>query len=371
MMSGHLDMRPQGAGTTRMIDRLGTIQTTVNKVTVPENRFKMTGGTVRVFPAYPSVAQLVSVFSSTQSEQVFSNGNGPGSFQACPPNVADGGPDPVAQCANLPTGITNVVTTTQFFLTPNGAPDPTANGATSSTNMFTQTDVNEVPGLATGGGIGGRMQYSAGANQFGGTYQIFRKVQSLVSFCFNGGTRCSHQDRGGSIFWTPGKTCATSGGGGTAACSQGGWKQTRTPPRGVITTGAAFGTQGSIITPGNPKFTANGAPELGPQGPKNFAVGFPMTTGVIRMDDNVGTLNQAAPTAHFTAAGYDNRSGDGVIKVVGAAYVWGGTTGAVFPRSTSLYLKTGAASVAGPGILVALGILAGGYALRRRMGMKR
>ena len=79
-------------------------------------------------------------------------------------------------------------------------------------------------------------------------------------------------------------------------------------------------------------------------------------------------------TRHFTLSGYDNRNASGVgnIKLVAAAYAWGGTTGATYPRSTNLYLTTSPlAAVSGPGILVALGILAGGYTLRRRFVAKK
>ena len=164
-------------------------------------------------------------------------------------------------------------------------------------------------------------------------------------------------------------TCATDS--GAAACSQGGRKRTATPPRGLITTGAAFGPDGSIVTPGNTKFTANGNPEVGPIAPKRYAVGWPLTTGTVRMDDNIGTVNQPNPTAHFTAFGYDNRASDGYIKLVGASFAWGGTSGATYTRATQFWIAPGAAAVAGPGVLVALGILAGGYALRRKMLTKR
>jgi hypothetical protein len=370
MMLGHLRIGGIGRNPSRFPTVLGTIQTTNNgaTLTMPENRFKMTGEAVKVYPSYPAVAQVVSAYSTTQSEQAFRVGGGPGSFQACPPNVADGGPDPATQCANLPTGITNVVTTTTYFVTANGAPDPTANGATSSTNMFTATNVNAVPGLATGGGVGARAMYTAGPNQFGGTYHIFQKLQVVVSYCFNGGTRCSHRDQGTSDFWTPGGSCA---GGGVVSCSQGGQKRTGTPAPGVITTGAVFGVDGSIVTPGVPKLTPNGAPELGVAGPRLFRAGWPLTTGVVRMDDNVGTVNQANPTTHVTDAGYDNRHIDGYVKLVGASFGWGGSAGATYPRATALWISLGAASVSGPGILVALGIFAGGYALRRKMFMKR
>jgi len=342
LMSGHLDLRSPGVNPSRSFDATGVVTTANggNSLTVPANRFAKDGGTFRVFPGYPVVAQLVSTYTSTEATETFQAGGGPGSFKFCPPEPGAGGPS-AAFCAALPEGVP------QTFMT--------ANGATSTVGTK-----NSVPGTAQNG-VGAKLVYSAGSNQFGGTFRINRQAAGSVAFCNNTGPGaiCSVQLRSGSTPWTAGLPCDASG------CDQGGGDLTVMIAQGVVLISPMFGPQGSITDPG---MTGG----LGPVIPDRFGVGFPATTGSIRMDDNVGTVMEAPPTQtrHFTVAGYDNRNASGVgnIKLVSGSYAWGGSTGAVYPRNQNIYMSMSPlAAVSGPGILVAVGILAGGYALRRRI----
>ena len=349
LMSGHLDMRPLGVGPTRSLDKTGVVSTTNNgaTLTIPANRFATTGSTLRLFPAYPVVAQLISTFTSTEVATTFKAGGGPGAFQFCPDDPAHGGPDPTTECANLATGLNQTIMT--------------ANGGVSTVGTYNAVPANGGPE----GGVGARLIYTAGAAQFGGTFKINRVLQGSIAFCNNTdpGAVCTNQLRAGTRQWTPGGSCVATG------CNFGGHRETVMIPQGVVLISPSFGPNGSITDPG----IAGG---LGPNIPDSFGIGFPATTGSMRMDDNVGTTMETPPTLtrHFTVKGYDNRNASGVgnIKLVAAAYAWGGTTGATYPRTTSLYLTTSPlAAVSGPGILVALGVLGGGYALRRRMMAKK
>ena len=349
LMSGHIDMRPAGVGPTRAFDATGIVTTNNGVLNVPANRFATTGSTLRLFAAYPVVAQLFSTFTSTEAATTFKAGGGPGSFKFCPEDPAHGGPNPVTECANLGEGLNQTVMT--------------ANGGTSTVGTYNAVPANGGPE----GGVGAKLIYTAGTATFGGTFKINRVLQGSIAFCNNTmpGAICSNQLRGGTRLWTPGGSCNASG------CQSGGHRETVNVPQGVVIISPMFGPNGSITDMASTQMTGG----LGPAIPDSFGIGFPLTTGSMRMDDNVGTTGEVPPTLtrHFTVAGYDNRVlGVGNIKLVGAAYAWGGTTGATYPRTTSLYMTTSTlAAVSGPGILVALGILGGGYALRRRMIAKR
>jgi len=328
---------------------------------VDAGRFQRNGSGTRVFTFYPAVAEVVSSFSSAVPAATFSENNGPDSFEMCPPNAADGGPVP-ADCYALADGL--VVSTVVTNV------NTTANGATTTTMVPYNFTYNEVPGPP---GIGGKIEYTSGANQFGGTFSIIRATNVLVVACQgapNPGAICSNQLRAGTFPWVGGQPCTTAPVGATLPqCAYGGSAQTVVVPQGVVTVGPVFGTMGSIVVQG----TFPG--QLGPPQDSTFGVGFPMTTGRIRADDNIGTIMENFPvvTKKYTQVGYDNRtaSGGGNIKLVGGGMMWS-NGGATYPRTTRLYLKAGpVAPLAGPGILVALGILGGGFALRRRIMANR
>jgi len=367
-MTSHLDMRAGGTPPADIFDRTWLTTPTLPVGTdaavlkVAAGRFEKAGNGTRVFTFYPAVAEVISSFSTTQPAATFSEDGGPEAFEYCPPNADAGGPVP-ADCDALADGLSVNTTVTNV--------NTTANGLTTTSMVAYNFTYNEVPGPP---GVGGKLRYAQGANRFGGTFSLIQHDSALVVFCQgapNPGAICSNQLRAATNSWKPGQPCvATPVGATLPRCAYGGSPQTFVVPQGVITVGPVFGTMGSIVVPGtNPGL-------LGPPQNSTFGAGFPMSTGTIIADDNIGTVMEGFPVATkmFTQVGYDNRtsSGGGNIKLVGGAMFWGGSSGATYPRTSRLYLKAGpVAPLAGPGIFVALGILAGGYALRRRINSRR
>jgi hypothetical protein len=236
--------------------------------TVPQDFFDNAGSFAAYFPAYPSVAQWISTFSSSHAAAGLAAGAGPGSFAFCPP---------VGNPAN-----------------------PTC------TN----------PAQATAG-FNGLIQYTGGANQFGGTIQLVRHQAGSVSRRIaTGPSQFSHTPRTRTSSFPPGAGMSFT------------TINVRAP--GVITQSPVLGPSGQIQTPG---FYVG----PGPTPPTGFETGQPLTTGQVILRDSV-------PSAFsFTLTGYDNRTpaGVGTIQLVAGSYIQNpqGNPAQAFPRQMTMTLS--------------------------------
>ena len=96
-------------------------------IMVPQSFFQSDGTTFRVFTAAPHVAQVTSSFTSYNLQETLVGGGGPGSFTFCP-------------------GVANPI-----------------------------NPLCTAPSQATGG-LNNFLQYTAGPNQFGGTFRVLRQL---------------------------------------------------------------------------------------------------------------------------------------------------------------------------------------------------
>ena len=265
LMSGNLRMLTLPT-TSRAYADFGTVEvlptggTGPASMIVPQSFFQNDGTTFRVFTAAPHVAQVTSSFTSFNLQETLMAGGGPGSFTFCP-------------------GVGNPA-------------NPTC----------TQ------PSQATGG-LNNFLQYTAGPNQFGGTFRVLRK-----NFSATGSFRValspdiySHQQGDTESRYWPGGASA----GSTQFIQRDGGEQT---------SGAVLGPFGSIQTPG----VVIG---IGDQPAASRNTGFPATTGrVVVRDTNPSPLG-------FTLTGSDARTpaGSGQIVLVGSG-VAQASTGRDFGR---------------------------------------
>ena len=236
-------------------------------VVVPAHQFDISGMAFRVFPTVPQVAQFEQTFTHTQPiTETFVAGGGPGFLSFCP---RAGNP-----------------------VNPNCL----------------------IPASATGGREG-RITYSAGANQFGGTFSFIRKGTGSVSrrvatapLQFN---HVPNTQMGPS-----GPALPTSS---TITIPQG--------PPGVVTQSPVLSPDGAILTPG-PVVGTNPAPITVTR------TGFPATTGMIvhsRTVPDVRTFSMTGSDAR-TALGFGN------ITLVAGATTQSSTTGGEYPwQMTHVY----------------------------------
>lgn len=259
---------------------------------VPAHAFELTGTDFKVFPFAPSVAQFEETFTTTQpAAQTFVAGGGPGSFSFC----------------------------------------PRAGNAANPTCF--------VPASATGG-RNGRLAYSAGANQFGGTFDLLRITNGSVSrLVGTAPLQFNHAPNFRSGLYIAGRPMS----------------MTRTYPMGdpgEITQSPVLGPNGSIVTAGPVVGTA-------PAPITQTATGFPFTTGMI-------VHTRTVPTSRtFTLTGSDARTtgGFGDITLVAGATTQN-AVGSEFPIF-------GIISVAVPEPATSIAVVAGAMLLGGLAGLRR
>lgn len=236
----------------RVIPALETFSATgpaPRPLVVPAHAFEAQGYQFIAFPFVPQVAQFVETFTTTQprAESFVANG-GPGSFSFCPR---------AGNAANPNCGAAAVAT----------------------------------------GGRNGRMRYTAGANRFGGTFDLFRITNGTVSRRIaTAPLQFNHAPNFRSGLYIAGRPMS----------------MTRTYPQqppGQVTQSPVLGPQGSIQTAGPVVGTA-------PSPITQTATGFPFTTGMI-----VHSRTVPAPAQSFTFTGSDARTpgGFGDITLVAGA----------------------------------------------------
>ncbi len=267
-------------------------------ISVHEAFMQNDGTAFRVFPAVPNVAQVTSSFTSFNLAETLMAGGGPGSFTFCP-------------------------------------------GVGNPLNQLSPPNNCQTPNQATGG-LNNRIVYTAGPNQYGGTFRILQELfKSSVSLRIaTNPSQFSHQ---------VGDTVPRIWPGGAPMSST----QFITRPGGQITSAPVLGPSGSIQTPGAVVGTGE-APD------PSINTGFPVTTGmVVHSDTNPSPFM-------FTLTGSDSRTamGAGQIVLVGSG-VARAATGTDFGREIQVTLvpepHTTAMFVAG--MLVLLGL----YSQRRRL----
>jgi len=215
---------------------------------VPAHAFELQGTQFIAFPFVFQVAQFVETFTTTQPRsETFAAGNGPGSFSFCP--------------------------------RPGNAANPSC----------------AIPAAATGG-RNGRLTYTAGGNQFGGTFDLLRVTIGVVSrLVATAPLQFNHAPNFRSGYYIAGQPVS----------------MTRTYPQndpGEVTQSPVLGPDGSIQTAGPVVGTA-------PAPVTQTATGFPFTTGMI-------VHSRTVPSAlTFTFTGSDARTagGFGDITLVAGA----------------------------------------------------
>lgn len=276
-----------------VVDVVPGTGTTPASMMVARSFFQNDGTTFRVFTAAPHVAQVTSSFTSFNLTETLQAGGGPGSFTFCP-----------------------------------GVGNPVNPNCTS-------------PSQATGG-LNNFLQYTAGPNQFGGTFRVLQQnLRASVSIRIaTNPSQFSHQ---------PGDTVARNWPGGAPSSST----QFIQRVGGQITSNPVLGPFGSIQTAGPIVGTGTALQT-------SINTGFPATTGmVVHIDTN------PSPFA-FTLTGSDARTpaGSGQITLVGSG-VAQASTGNDFGREIEVTLVPEPATTA----MFAAGLvgLAGLYSQRRRL----
>jgi hypothetical protein len=262
---------------------------------------------MRVFSAFPNVAQNTQNISITHGTVTFKAGNGAGSVAFCPKISPCGG--------------------------------------------FTQ---------ATVPGGQGFLGVIAGPNTFGGVFRLLQhfKAGSGAWFVKNPGATPTK-----TLGFNP-RTRGVTGtpGGGTTNTPNAPWEAGLTNalasnyrgPASKIYTGF-LGPNGAIQTLGDFVGTLTFRP------PTGFATMFKMTTGTIIGSDATPPTSMGGPFT-FSTQGYDDRdaSGNGNIQLVGGGILYGGLSGNVFNRITRLRMAV--PEPIGPAVLAAglvgLGVVA-------------
>jgi hypothetical protein len=86
LMSGTLTL-VAGTSTTRVIAGGANVLGTPGSLMIPAGAFQANGGAFRVFPTVPTVAQVISAFTSSNAAATLVAGGGPSAFDFCPQNV--------------------------------------------------------------------------------------------------------------------------------------------------------------------------------------------------------------------------------------------------------------------------------------------
>lgn len=297
-MSGTLTLiGPGSASPIRVHEGTAIVSADATTIPVPANVFTSAGLNFRVFPGFPGVAQLTSSFSSTHAAHTLMAGGGPGSFAFCPQPGNPVNPN----CTNPAQG---------------------------------QPGFNNL------------VQYTAGANQFGGSFRLIRKIfsSSVSSRVATAPLQFLHAPVvPNSRPWPAGVTASVT--------------QLVAFGTGVITQSPVLGPSGSISVAGpivNPSVAPN---------PSYFETGFPLTTGMIVQKDT----DPVAVTFSITGSNTLTPSGSGMITLVAGAVAGGGSTPPVdFQRQTSLTITLPEPGVAASVLAGIVPLLALGWFKRRR-----
>lgn len=285
----------QGISVQRIIPALQTYSATSvapQPLVVPAHAFETTGNDFLAFPQAPSVAQFVETYTTTQPASAsFVAGGGPGSFSFCPRAGNPANPNCV------------------------------------------------LPGSATGG-RNGRMAYVAGANQFGGTFDLLRITNGTVSrLVGTAPLQFNHAPNFRSGLYIAGRPIS----------------MTRTYPQnapGEVTQSPVLGPDGSIVTAGPVVGTA-------PAPVTQTATGFPFTTGMI-----IHSRTGVDPRT-FTLTGSDARTAGGFGHIT---LVAGATTQSAVGSEFPTY---GVIEVAVPEPATAPAVVAGALMLSAMWGVGR
>ncbi len=343
-MSGAVRTFNPSAGTVRHKLVVGdTVATTPGTgmgrgIDIGANVFTFDVQQMRVFPAFPGVAQNTEIATTEQASAMFRGGAGANGFPA-----GQGG---VAQYTTTIDGTTTTVTRIDWC--------PARDACRAFAN-------------ATVAGGQGRIVVSPGPNVFGGTFRLLRHIKqgSGAWFVFNPGATVV------SMGFNPnlrGVETVMTGGGGTITQNtdssfwSAGIDNLETVldvnPENLLYSGR-LGPDGAIQTLLNFNGTSPNDP------PDGEATGFKMTTGTINVSDATPSTPGGGPFQASTK-GFDDRdaSGNGNIQLVGGAVAWGGLSGNVFFRVTRLTM-----AVPEPASALALGagfVALGGLAWARR-----
>ena len=190
LMSGTLTL-VAGTSTTRVIAGGAQVVGTPGALQIPAAAFKASGGAFRVFPTVPTVAQVISAFTSSNSAATLSAAGGPPAFDFCPQNVF---------------------------------------GCTAPNN-------------ATPAGFNGLLRYQSG-NGFGGSFTTLRNVTGSVSR-LEAPNSYRHSDAVANSPWNPGRGYQF-----TQTQQAGASEVTTTNP--VIGPSGSIQTVGNIIPPTAP-----------------------------------------------------------------------------------------------------------------------
>ncbi|MAG33346.1 MAG: hypothetical protein CL908_20920 [Deltaproteobacteria bacterium] len=309
-MTGSIWMGNPSAGASRAaavydqtVPTAGTGMT--RTVQFPAGRWNMTGTNMRIFPAFPSVAQNTENFSTTHNTMTFGPGLGAGTVSWCP----------------------------QF------------------TGCL---------GFASGTVDQGFVGVTPGPNVFGGVFRMARHLGlgSGAWFVANPGTATPTKTLGFNGNLRGVTVTGTSGGLPTATANTPSsfWSAGISNQETVIDvnppnknfTGASLTASGGVANAGN--FVGTSTVYDPPDG---VATGFKMTTGVVLGSDATPPTTGGGPFS-FSSSGYDNRdaSGNGNIQMVGGSVAYAGFTGNVFFRTTVVRMAV-------PEPTMALGLAAG------------
>lgn len=263
----------------------------VRDITFPASKWAQTGSVMRVFSAFPGVAQNTQIFSSTHDVVTFMAGNGAG--------------------ATAPSGIA---------FCPRISP---CSGFASAT----------VPG---GQGFIG---ITPGPNTFGGAFIYLRHFQAGTGAWF---VKNPGPDVTKTLGFNPnllGVEETTMGGMINNANHP--WTPGVTNRRVIIDVNPAsdlytgfLASNGAIQTLGAFQGVATNP------APNGIGTGFKMTTGSVIGSDATPPTSMGGPFT-FSTAGYDTRdaSGNGNIQMIGGSVIYGGSSGNVFFRIHRLRME--------------------------------
>jgi hypothetical protein len=222
-------------------------------------------------------------------------------------------------------------------------PGATANPACTTPRS---TGQGAPPGQGT---MHGLVRYTAGTNQYGGTMQMLRGGNGVLSLLLGAtGPTVQHNflQQPGYLSRNPGGSYANT--------------RLESRPGGPITTGCVFSAGGMITQPG--AVVGTGAPT------GNLHQGFPWTTGNVYVKVTIGV----AGTSSFSATGSDARTPEGAGNITLQAggifqrLIQGRTLGNQDTLRMRMVEPTPSMSAAGVAAGALLMVLAVGFALRRR-----
>lgn len=278
----------------------------IRDITLPPNKWQISGSAMRVFSAFPGVAQNTVNFSTTHNAVTFMAGAGAGASGS------------IAFCPRISP----------------------CSGFSSATIPGGQGFIGIIPG----------------PNTYGGTFLYLRHMKAGTGFweVANPGpdptkTLIYNRNTAGIEPTSMGGTTGNSNAPWSAGITNFRVISDDNPPGDIYT--GFLAPNGSIQTLG----AFQGVEATDP--PNGQATGFRMTTGTVIGSDATPPTTMGGPFT-FSTAGYDNRdaAGNGYIQLIGGSVIYAGGTGNVFNRITRLRMAV-------PEPFVPVGLALGAFGL--------